>query len=55
MLNNVNEYKELPKLIVTSKETWMYGYNIETKYQSPQWNQIFMNQDRKKHGRFDRM
>jgi hypothetical protein len=25
------------KRIITSDETWVYGYNVETKIQSSQW------------------
>ena len=37
LLNEVNDDPELLKRVTTDDETWVYGYNIETKDQSSQW------------------
>ena len=34
LLNEVNDDPELIKRVITSDETWVYGYDIETKVQS---------------------
>ena len=36
-LNEVNDDAELLKRIITGDETWVYGYDVETKSQSSQW------------------
>ena len=36
-LNEVNNDAELLKRIITGDETWVYGYDVETKSQSSQW------------------
>ena len=36
-LNKVNDDAELLKRIITGDETWVYGYDVETKSQSSQW------------------
>jgi histone-lysine N-methyltransferase SETMAR len=37
MLNDVNDDPDLLKRVITGDETWVYGYDIETKAQSSQW------------------
>ena len=37
LLNEVNDDLELIKRVITGDETWVYGYDIETKVQSSQW------------------
>ena len=37
LLNEVNDDPELIKRVITGDETWVYGYDIETKVQSSQW------------------
>ncbi|CAB3259756.1 unnamed protein product [Arctia plantaginis] len=36
-LNEVNNDAELLKRVITGDETWVYGYDVETKAQSSQW------------------
>ena len=37
MLMTLNDNLDLLKKIITSRKSWVYGYNIETKAQLPQW------------------
>jgi len=37
MLNDVNDDPDLLKRVITGDETWIYGYDVETKAQSSQW------------------
>jgi len=37
MLSRVNSDDTFLKRIVTGDETWVYGYDMETKKQSSQW------------------
>ncbi|KYN41646.1 hypothetical protein ALC56_03947 [Trachymyrmex septentrionalis] len=37
MLNDVNDDPDLLKRVITGDETWVYGYDVETKAQSSQW------------------
>ena len=37
MLNDVNDHPDLLKKVITGDESWVYGYDIETKAQSFQW------------------
>ena len=37
MLNLANHDPEFIKTIITGDETWVYGYDPETKFQSSQW------------------
>ena len=37
MLNDVNDDPDLLKKVRTGDESWVYGYDVETKAQSPQW------------------
>jgi len=39
MLNDVNDDPDLLKKVITGDETWVYGYDVETKAQSSQWKQ----------------
>ncbi|GAB1860480.1 Histone-lysine n-methyltransferase setmar-like protein [Camponotus japonicus] len=39
MLNDVNDDPDLLKRVITGDETWVYGYDVETKAQSSQWKQ----------------
>ena len=40
MLDFANYDPEFIKTIITGDETWVYGYNPETKFQSSQWNHL---------------
>ena len=37
MLNDVNDDPDLLKMVITGDESWVYGYDVETKAQSSQW------------------
>ena len=37
MLNDVNDDPDLLKRVITGDESWVYGYDVETKVQSSQW------------------
>ena len=37
MLNDVNDDPDLLKKVITGDESWVYGYEVETKAQSSQW------------------
>lgn len=37
LLNDVNDDPDLLKRVITGDETWVYGYDVETKAQSSQW------------------
>jgi len=37
LLANANGNENFLKNIITGDETWVYGYDVETKMQSPQW------------------
>ena len=37
MLTMFNDYPDLLKKVITSDESWVYGYGIDTKAQSSQW------------------
>ena len=37
LLNDVNDDPGLLKRVITGDETWVYGYDVETKVQSSQW------------------
>ena len=37
MLTTSNDYSNLLKMIITSDESWVDGYSIETEAQSSQW------------------
>ncbi len=37
LLNDVNDDPDLLKRVITGDESWVYGYDIETKAQSSQW------------------
>ena len=37
MLNDVNDDPDLLKKVITGGESWVYGYDVETKAQSSQW------------------
>ena len=37
MLNDVNDDPDLLKKVITGDESWVYGYDVETKAQSSQW------------------
>ena len=39
LLNDVNDDPDLLKRVITGDETWVYGYDVETKAQSSQWKQ----------------
>ena len=40
MLNCANYDPEFMKTIITGDETWVYGYDPETKFQSSQWKHV---------------
>jgi len=37
LLANANSSENFLKNIITGNETWVYGYDVETKIQSSQW------------------
>jgi hypothetical protein len=37
LLEKANDNKNLLKNVITSDETWIYGYDVETKQQSSHW------------------
>jgi hypothetical protein len=37
LFDHSNADRNFPKNVITGKEMWVYGYNIETKAQSSQW------------------
>ena len=37
MLDSANSYPEFLNILTTGDESWVYGYNPETKAQSSQW------------------
>ena len=37
MLNDVNDDPDLLKRVISGDESWVYGYDVETKAQSSQW------------------
>ena len=50
MLDNANSDPNFLNIVITGDETWVYGYDPETKMQSAQWKHP--NSPRtKKHGR----
>lgn len=46
-LNEVNDDAALLKRIITGDETWVYGYNIETKAQSSHWKHSDLSRPKK--------
>ena len=54
MLDLTNHDPEFIKAIITGDETWVYGYNPETKFQSSQWKHP-ESQRPKKLGKFATM
>ncbi|UYV63141.1 hypothetical protein LAZ67_2003277 [Cordylochernes scorpioides] len=51
MLDSVRDDPNLLQRVITGDEAWVYGYDVETKAQSPQWK-CRTNQDRKKRAKF---
>ena len=47
MLTTFNNDPDLLKKVITSDESWMCDYDIETKAQSSQWKRPRKSQDRK--------
>jgi len=37
LLDRSNTEENFLKNVITGDETWVYGYDVETKVQSPQW------------------
>jgi hypothetical protein len=37
LLNHITKDDNFLKLIITGDETWVYGYDVETKMQSSHW------------------
>ena len=54
MLTTFNDDPVLLKMVITSDEPWMYGYDIETKAQSSQWKRS-EEPNRNKHVKFGQM
>ena len=52
MLDCANHDPEFMKTIITGDETWVYGYDPETKFQSSQWKHLESPQP-KKHSESD--
>ena len=52
MLNDVNDDPDLLKKVITGNESWVYGYDVETKAQSSQWKHTESPRP-KKHVKFD--
>ena len=40
MVNCTNNDLEFTKTVITGDETWVYGYNPESKFQSSQWKHL---------------
>ena len=51
LVYRANAYENFLKNIVTGDETWVYGYDVETKAHSSQWDSE-MSPIPKKHGKF---
>jgi hypothetical protein len=52
MLGNANSGPDFLNTVITGDETWVYGYDHETKMQSSQWKHpSSLRQKKKKHGR----
>jgi len=51
LVDRANAYENFLKNIVTGDETWVYGYDVETKAHSSQWDSE-MSPIPKKHGKF---
>ena len=49
LLNDVNDDPDLLKRVITGDESWVYGYDVETKAQSSQWK--FKGEPRQKKAR----
>ena len=47
MLTMFNDNPDLLKKVIIGDESWVYGYEIESKAQSFQWKSPFWSQDRK--------
>ena len=43
MLTTFNDDPDLLKKVITGDESWLYGYDIETKAQSYQWKAFYYN------------
>ena len=49
MLNDVNDDSDLLKKVITGDESWVYGYDVETKAQSSQWKHTESPRPKKAH------
>ncbi|XP_046975163.1 protein GVQW3-like [Vanessa cardui] len=54
LLNDVNNDPDLLKRVITGDETWVYGYDVETKAQSSEWKRPDEPRP-KKHVKLDQM
>ncbi|UYV71932.1 K02A2.6-like, partial [Cordylochernes scorpioides] len=55
MLDSVRNDPNLLQRVITDDESWVYGYDVETKAQSSQWKLPHEPQDRKKRAKFGRI
>ncbi|KAA1414566.1 hypothetical protein F0U47_20875, partial [Nocardioides antri] len=49
LLNIVNDDPDFLKKVITGDESWVYGYDIETKAQSSQWRRTDELRPKKAH------
>ena len=49
MLNDVNDDPDFVKKVITGDESWVYGYDVETKAQSSQWKHTESPRPKKAH------
>ncbi|KZC08958.1 hypothetical protein WN55_11421, partial [Dufourea novaeangliae] len=47
LLEMANDNENFLKSIITGDETWVYGYDVETKTQSSQWTSKFSPRPKK--------
>ena len=47
MFDRLNADENFLKNVITGDETWVYSYNVETKFQSSQWMGKFSPQPKK--------
>jgi hypothetical protein len=50
MLDSANEDPEFLKTVITGDETWVYGYDLETKVQLSQWKHSSSPRPKKHNG-----
>lgn len=49
LIDRANDYDMFMRQIITGDETWVYGYDVETKVQSSQWIGTFSPRPKKAH------